>query len=114
MSFNIGYVSVSRLFPTKFVATVFGIVNFISHTFTIGAPLCAEIPDPVPFLIFSGNAGVAIFACLKLVELDREKKKQLQEAKRLRKKLKNERKKETSFTEALMMTNEANETNQQQ
>ena len=107
MSFNIGYVSVSRLFPTKFVATVFGIVNFISHTFTIGAPLCAEIPDPVPFLIFSGNAGVAIFACLKLVELDREKKKQLQEAKRLRKKLKNERKTETSFTEALMMTNES-------
>ena len=61
MSFNIGYVSVARLFPTKFVSTVFGIVNFVSHSFTVGAPLVAELPEPFPFCVFSANAGVAIF-----------------------------------------------------
>ena len=74
MSFNIGYISVARLFPTKFVATVFGIVNFVSHSFTVGAPLVAEMPEPFPFLVFCLNAFVAIFACFQLVELDRAKK----------------------------------------
>ena len=61
MSFNIGYVSVARLFPTKFVSTVFGIVNFVSHSFTVGAPMVAELPEPYPFCVFSANAFVAIF-----------------------------------------------------
>ena len=43
MSYNIGYISVARLFPTEFVATVFGIVNFVSHIITVGAPIVAEI-----------------------------------------------------------------------
>ena len=42
MSYNIGYISVARLFPTEFVATVFGIVNFVSHLITVGAPIVAE------------------------------------------------------------------------
>ena len=44
MSFNIGYVSVSRLFPTQFTTTAFGIVNMVSHLITIGAPMVAETP----------------------------------------------------------------------
>lgn len=71
MSFNIGYVSVARLFPTKYIATVFGIVNFVSHSFTIGAPMVAELPEPIPFVVFCFNSFIAIFVCSKLVELDR-------------------------------------------
>lgn len=84
MSFNIGYVSVARLFPTKFVSTVFGIVNFVSHSFTVGAPLVAELPEPFPFCVFSANAFFAIFACFHLVELDRAKKIQARLSKKLR------------------------------
>ena len=69
MSFNIGYISVARLFPTKYVSTVFGIVNFVAHLLTVGAPMVAEAPEPIPFLVFCINAFVAIFACLYLVEI---------------------------------------------
>lgn len=68
MSFNIGYVSVSKLFPTNFVATVFGIVNFFSHFITVGAPLVAEFEDPIPFIVFCSNTFFGIFACTWLVE----------------------------------------------
>jgi hypothetical protein len=71
MSFNIGYVSVARLFPTQFVSCVFGIVNFVAHLITVGAPLIAEAPEPVPFVVFCLNAFLAIFASLWLVEIDR-------------------------------------------
>lgn len=69
MSFNIGYISVARLFPTKYVSTVFGIVNFVAHLLTVGAPMVAEAPEPIPFLVFCINAFIAIFACLYLVEI---------------------------------------------
>ena len=64
MSFNIGYVSVARLFPTQFVTTVFGIVNFTSHAITVGAPVVAEIHEPIPLIVFCCNAGVAILFAL--------------------------------------------------
>jgi len=60
MSFNIGYVSVSRLFPTKYVTSVFGIVNFFAHLITVGSPIVAEMPEPIPFVVFCINAGLAI------------------------------------------------------
>jgi len=74
MSFNMGYVSVGKLFPPKYVSSVFGIVNVVGHFITIAAPLSAELKDPFPFLIFTTNAGMAIFAAFGLVELDRAKK----------------------------------------
>ena len=61
MSFNIGFVSVQRLFPTKFVTSVFGLVNFISHIVTCGSPIVAELSDPVPFMVFSVNAACGLF-----------------------------------------------------
>ena len=70
MSFNIGYVSVSRLFPTQLVATVFGIVNTVSHLITIGAPLVAEAPEPWPMAVFSVNAISAIFFAMQLKEYE--------------------------------------------
>jgi hypothetical protein len=69
MSFNIGYISVARLFPTEYVSTVFALVNFISHIITIGAPLVAELPDPIPFIVFCCNSFCAIFAAARLKEI---------------------------------------------
>ena len=43
MAFNTVYVSNNRLFPTKYLASTYGIVNFISHLYAVGAPLTAEI-----------------------------------------------------------------------
>ena len=74
MSFNIGYVSVARLFPTKFVTCVFGIVNFVAHLVTVAAPIVAEAPEPVPFIVFCFNAGIAIFVSLSLKEIDKTNK----------------------------------------
>jgi hypothetical protein len=43
MTFNIGYVSVKELFPTQYVATVYGQVNLVAHMFACTSPLIAEI-----------------------------------------------------------------------
>ena len=69
MSFNIGYISVARLFPTEFVSSVFGIVNFVAHIITIGAPIVAELPAPIPMTVFMGNSFFAVFWCIKLKEI---------------------------------------------
>ena len=50
MSFNIGYISVPRLFPTRYVSLVYAITNVVAHVFACFAPLVAEVPDPTPFL----------------------------------------------------------------
>ena len=71
MSFNIGYISVARLFPTEYVASVFGLVNFVSHLITVGAPIVAECPEPVPFVVFCINAFLAIFVSTRLKEIDK-------------------------------------------
>lgn len=84
MSFNIGYVSVARLFPTNFVATVFGIVNFFSHSITVGAPMVAELPDPIPFIVFCINSFLAIFACTNLVEYNDLEKNKIAKEKKIR------------------------------
>ena len=69
MAFNTLYISNNRLFPTQFLATSFGIVNLISHLVTVGAPMVAEIKDPLPFLIFLSNAVAAIISSLFLREI---------------------------------------------
>jgi hypothetical protein len=86
MSFNIGYVSVARLFPTQYVATVFGIVNFFSHSITVGAPMVAEFSDPIPFMVFCINSFLAIFACTRLVEYNDLEKNKVAKEKKIRSK----------------------------
>lgn len=70
MSFNIGYVSVSKLFPTEYVTTVFGIVNMFSHLITCFAPLMAEVPEPIPMVVFCANAASAFVFSAKLLEYE--------------------------------------------
>lgn len=71
MCFNIGYVSVARLFPTQYTATVFGVVNFVAHNITIGAPIVAELQDPIPMVNFCIMSGCSIVACVFLKEINK-------------------------------------------
>ena len=69
MSFNIGYISMAKLFPTHLVSSAMGIVNFMAHVFTVGAPLVAETSEPIPFVVYSLLAFVALFVSQRLVEV---------------------------------------------
>lgn len=60
MSFNVGYVSIPKLFPTIYVTTAMGAVNLVSHLITIGAPMVAELSEPIPMIIYSINAASGI------------------------------------------------------
>ena len=73
MAFNIGYISVPRLFPTKFQSTVYAIVNFSAHIVACLAPLVAEIPSPVPFVGFLAAIGVSVLFLKKLTHLEQDK-----------------------------------------
>ena len=69
MAFNTIYVSNNKLFPTKLIATSYGIVSLVSHLTAIGAPLLAESTNPIPFLIFLINACVGAAMSFFLKEL---------------------------------------------
>lgn len=71
MAFNVGYVSVARLFPTEFVTAVFGIVNLCSHTIAVASPMIAEVKEPIPMVVFCCNAVLAIFFGWRLIEYEK-------------------------------------------
>lgn len=48
MTFNTTYASNPRFFPTKYLASTYGIANFVSHLVAVGAPMLAEVGDPYP------------------------------------------------------------------
>ena len=62
MAFNMGYISVPRLFPTKFQSTVYAVVNLFAHIIACFAPLVAEVPPPVPFIAYLAAIVISIFA----------------------------------------------------
>ena len=62
MAFNTVYVSNNRFFPTRYLASTYGIVNFVSHLVAVAAPLLAEVSDPYPFVVFFGNSVAGIVA----------------------------------------------------
>ncbi len=69
MIFNTTVISVNRLFPTLYVATAYGVVNFCAHLFACLAPFVAEIKNPYPFICFVILIGVAIFTSFFLTEV---------------------------------------------
>jgi len=69
MAFNIGYISVPRLFPTRYVSLVYAITNVVAHVFACFAPLVAEIPDPIPFLSLMMALVVMLVASYYVMEL---------------------------------------------
>ncbi|CDW90772.1 solute carrier family member 5 [Stylonychia lemnae] len=74
MAFNTVYVSNNRLFPTKFMTSTYGIVNFVSHLYAIGAPLMAEISDPYPFTAFLLHSCIGAICSFFLKEINKEQK----------------------------------------
>ena len=52
MALNTVYVSNNRFFPTKYLASTYGLVNFVSHLIAVLSPLLAEVPDPYPFSVY--------------------------------------------------------------
>jgi hypothetical protein len=70
MSGNINYIAIPRLFPVRYVATLYGITNFVAHLFACFAPLVAEIKEPYPFIIYLVLIAVSTIASSALTELD--------------------------------------------
>jgi hypothetical protein len=71
MYYNICYISIPRLFPTRYVTTVYGLVNMVAHTFACFSPLVAEIKNPYPFLIFLALVALAFSVSFGVQELDK-------------------------------------------
>ena len=62
MAFNLGYISVPRLFPIKFQSTVYAVVNLFAHIIACAGPVVAEIPTPVPFITYLSAIGISLIA----------------------------------------------------
>jgi hypothetical protein len=96
MTYNIGYVSPKELFPTLFIATVYGQVNVFAHIIACLAPMIAETKYPYPFCAYLAAVGVSCFAAAMLTEIDdSEKEKDFLEI---------EKEKTEQVTEALIET----------
>ena len=52
LTFYTVYVSPKELFPTHYIATVYGQVNVFAHAVACLAPMVAEIPYPYPFIAY--------------------------------------------------------------
>jgi hypothetical protein len=63
-------IGINRIFPTAYVSTAYGAVNFCSHLTAVFAPFVAEIPYPYPFIAFVAMISVALFTSLKIKEVD--------------------------------------------
>ena len=70
MAYNMGYVSVPKLFPTKFQSTVYAVVNLFAHLVACSAPLVAEIANPVPMMVLVGAVVVSVASLKTLTELE--------------------------------------------
>ena len=69
MAYNVSVISVSKLFPTKFISTAYGVVNMCAHVFACFAPLMAEIPDPYPYIVFEFLTIIAAVASFRIREV---------------------------------------------
>jgi hypothetical protein len=65
-TFDSCYLANSTIFPAIFAGTAFGICNIGAKVTTIFSPLTAEVPNPIPMIIFSGLSGLALIAALQL------------------------------------------------
>ena len=74
-AFSICYISTAQLFPTLFMATVFGMCNIVARTFTIMAPIVAEMDLPYPLLIYSSSTFMIGIVSLLLQEKAQKEKK---------------------------------------
>ncbi len=69
IGFNTVYVCHNKYFPTELVSSTFGIINFVSHLYSIPAPMAAELEEPFAMLIFLFNCLIAFIASFFLKEM---------------------------------------------
>ena len=81
MLLNIMYMTNSTLFPTQFVSSSFGILNFISHVFAVSAPIFSELPYPYPFFIYMINCVGALVSSMFLRQITKENEQDDKEGK---------------------------------
>ena len=74
MTGTLVYISVPRLFPTRYVTTAYSITNLVSHIFGCTSPMVAEITDPWPFSIYVGLSVLSFFCAIFLNEYEDKKK----------------------------------------
>eukprot|EP00349_Pseudokeronopsis_sp_Brazil_P012386 CAMPEP_0202979860 /NCGR_PEP_ID=MMETSP1396-20130829/85901_1 /ASSEMBLY_ACC=CAM_ASM_000872 /TAXON_ID= /ORGANISM="Pseudokeronopsis sp., Strain Brazil" /LENGTH=79 /DNA_ID=CAMNT_0049719491 /DNA_START=1163 /DNA_END=1402 /DNA_ORIENTATION=- len=74
MAFSVTYCANVRLFPTKFLATCFGLENLVAHVLAIIGPVIAELNEPIPFIAYLSSIAVGLTATFFLRELEAEEK----------------------------------------
>jgi hypothetical protein len=52
-AFNICFLITAEYFPPQYSSTVFGACNIVARLTSILAPLIAEVPPPIPMIVFS-------------------------------------------------------------
>lgn len=57
---GICYLANADLFPATYAGTTYGICNIGARVISIAAPIIAEMPDPIPIIVFTGTAGLAV------------------------------------------------------
>lgn len=65
-TFDSCYLANSTIFPAIFAGTAFGLCNIGAKIVTIFSPLTAEVPNPVPMIMFSSLCAVGIVLVLQL------------------------------------------------
>jgi uncharacterized membrane protein (DUF485 family) len=66
VTLDLCYLANSSIFPAIFAGTAFGLCNLGAKLFTILSPIMAEQEMPLPMLVFSVLAGLAIVAALSI------------------------------------------------
>ena len=69
IGFNTVYNCHNRYFPVEMLTSTFGLVNLVSHLYSISAPLAAELQEPYAMLIFLINCVAALVATFYVKEL---------------------------------------------
>ena len=65
-----------RMFPTLFSVTSMGIASFFSRGIVIFAPMVAEVPFPIPMIVFTSLTAASGFTALFLIEQEEGKQKE--------------------------------------
>lgn len=65
-TYNALYLSNTRLFPTYFCATAFGISNVVSKLVTVSSPIVAELKGQLPLMLFFSTCTIASISTLVL------------------------------------------------
>ena len=70
IAFNVNYISVGRLFPSKYLSSVYSAVNLFAHCAACLAPLVAEIPGPIPQVALICATALSAISLKSMQELE--------------------------------------------